>query len=84
LGNPRRDTYSKRMSDDDSDPGFDALPEEADYVCPACGEVIVVPLDASAGRDQDYVEDCPVCCCPNHLFITRRPDGTVDVRCEAE
>jgi hypothetical protein len=72
------------MSEGDSDPDFASLPDEADYVCPACGEVIVVPLDVSAGADQDYVEDCPVCCRPNHLFITWRPDGSCEVRCEAE
>lgn len=75
-------SYSTRMSRDE--PGFSFLPQDADYVCPACGEVIVVPLDASAGAVQDYVEDCPVCCRPNHLFLTWRPDGSVEVRCEPE
>jgi hypothetical protein len=72
------------MTSDDSDPDFASLPQEAEYTCPACGEQIVVPLDPSAGPDQDYVEDCPVCCSPNHLFVIWAPDGTVDVRCEAE
>ena len=72
------------MSEGESDPSFASLPEEADYVCPACGEVIVVPLDVSAGVDQSYVEDCPVCCRPNHLAVAWRPDGSVEVRCEAE
>jgi hypothetical protein len=42
-------------------------PTDADgsYTCPTCGETIVIPLDRSGGIDQEYVEDCPVCCNPN-------------------
>jgi DNA replicative helicase MCM subunit Mcm2 (Cdc46/Mcm family) len=43
--------------------------DEAAYTCPSCGERIVVPVDLSAGARQDYVEDCPVCCCPNRLDV---------------
>ena len=42
---------------------------EASYVCPSCGEEIVVPVDPSEGETQDTIEDCPVCCCPNRLTI---------------
>ncbi|MBO1519437.1 CPXCG motif-containing cysteine-rich protein [Oceanisphaera pacifica] len=37
--------------------------------CPYCAEHISVTLDASAG-DQDYIEDCSVCCHPMHLVLT--------------
>jgi len=36
------------------------MKDEASYVCDACGEEIVVPIDLSAGTEQEYVEDCPV------------------------
>jgi hypothetical protein len=39
------------------------------YVCPSCGESIHIPLDRSAGDEQKYVEDCPVCCNPNVIFV---------------
>lgn len=55
--------------------------DEAAYICDACGEEIVVPVDPAAGAEQEYVEDCPVCCRPNLLTITVEPDGTV--RCAA-
>jgi hypothetical protein len=42
---------------------------EGSYVCPTCGEAIVVPLDPSAGDEQQYVEDCPVCCNPNVVHV---------------
>jgi len=48
---------------------------EAAYVCPECGELIVVPIDVSAGARQDYVEDCPICCHPNVIHIELDDDG---------
>jgi len=53
------------------DPGADAS-----YVCPECGEEIVVPLDISAGESQEYVEDCPVCCHPNVIRVEFDSDGS--------
>jgi hypothetical protein len=29
----------------------------------------VIPLDASGGAEQTYVEDCPVCCNPNVIHL---------------
>ena len=43
--------------------------DEGAYICPTCGEQIVVPLDNSGGSDQQYVEDCPVCCNPNVIHV---------------
>ncbi|MBC7785317.1 MAG: CPXCG motif-containing cysteine-rich protein [Burkholderiales bacterium] len=30
---------------------------------------MVIPLDQSAGHEQEYLEDCPVCCNPNVIHI---------------
>lgn len=54
-------------------PGFHG--DEASYVCNACGESIVVPLDPSGGQRQEYVEDCPVCCNPNVIQVEFDSDG---------
>lgn len=43
--------------------------EEAAYVCQSCGEEIVVPVDLSMGEEQEYSEDCPVCCRPHLLRL---------------
>ena len=37
--------------------------ESQDYQCPYCGEPVEALLDISGG-DQQYIEDCPVCCRP--------------------
>jgi predicted RNA-binding Zn-ribbon protein involved in translation (DUF1610 family) len=50
-------------------------PDEGSYVCPSCGEQIVIPLDASQGREQEYGEDCPVCCHPNVIHVEFDPAG---------
>jgi len=41
--------------------------------CPYCGEVIDVLVDRSV-EQQQYVEDCAVCCRPI-VFITQAPSG---------
>ena len=58
--------------------------EDASYVCDACGEEIVVPVDLSAGENQAYVEDCPVCCRPNIIHVEIDEGGDVRAWAEAE
>jgi len=42
---------------------------DAGFQCAGCGEWNNTPVDPSAGRRQEYVEDCQVCCKPNVLRI---------------
>ena len=37
--------------------------EEFTVGCPYCGEVIELLVDGSV-EEQEYYEDCSVCCCP--------------------
>lgn len=55
------------------------MDDEETYVCDSCGEEIVIPIDASAGSQQEYVEDCPVCCNPNVIRVEIHEDGHVVV-----
>ena len=57
---------------------------EGSYICEACGEEIVIPLDASQGASQEYVEDCPVCCRPNVVHVEFDEDGGARVWAEGE
>jgi len=41
-----------------------SLESEVDVTCPYCGEVVSIALDAGGGAEQEYVEDCEVCCRP--------------------
>jgi len=58
--------------------------DEASYICDACGEEIVVPIDLSAGVRQQYVEDCPVCCQANVISVEIDEDGQVRIWAVAE
>lgn len=46
--------------------------------CPYCGEEIELLIDASAG-EQDYIEDCQVCCKPINVSIKLDSEGDVSV-----
>ena len=59
-------------------------PEEGAYICPTCGERIVIPIDLSGGSEQRYVEDCPVCCNPNVIQVELFDDGEARVWAERE
>jgi DNA-directed RNA polymerase subunit RPC12/RpoP len=61
-----------------------SVEDEARYACPSCGEEVVVPVDASAGDEQEYVEDCPVCCSPVMLQVRVKPDGEITVVARSE
>ena len=58
--------------------------EEAGYVCDACGEEIIIPLDLSEGTSQTYVEDCPVCCRANTIHVQIDEEGNAQVWAEPE
>ncbi|WFE69593.1 CPXCG motif-containing cysteine-rich protein [Thiomicrospira sp. R3] len=53
--------------------------------CPYCWEVIEIVIDPSEPQ-QDYIEDCFVCCRPIHLqvSITHTGEPVVQARSEDE
>lgn len=60
--------------------------EEANLVCPHCGEPITLLLDLSGGA-QSYTEDCQVCCQPIHVSLwidDAGDDYHVDLRREQD
>lgn len=61
-----------------------ASTSEGRYICDACGEEIVIPLDVSEGSHQTYTEDCPVCCHPNTIHVDRAANDAWIVRSEPE
>ena len=57
--------------------------ESVAIVCPYCNQSQDTLVDCSVA-EQQYVEDCQVCCCPIVLNITLDPDDTVRVHAERE
>ncbi len=55
----------------------------ATYHCAVCGEPNETFVDESSGTNQEYTEDCRVCCRPNILHIHVDAE-TKEVKLEAE
>jgi hypothetical protein len=51
--------------------------------CPYCGETITVLVDGSL-PEQNYVEDCEVCCRPIVFDVHVDADGDVSLSARAE
>jgi hypothetical protein len=48
--------------------------------CPYCGESIDIVIDDSV-EQQQYIEDCQVCCRPINIGVTIDDEGDVGVTC---
>ena len=61
------------------------MPEisERSIGCPYCGETISVLIDGSY-PEQNYIEDCQVCCRPIVIDISSGMDGDVCVTARSE
>lgn len=51
--------------------------------CPYCWEPLEVSIDPSI-PEQDYVEDCQVCCQPILIHVAFAEDGSLQVSADAE
>ena len=71
------------FTDDDLDDEFPlgdgAADTEAAVVCPYCGEINEIALDAGSGTFQEYEEDCQVCCKPWRLTVVYNEGGGASV-----
>lgn len=54
-----------------------------EFICAFCGERNPIFIDISAGNQQNYVEDCQVCCQPNVLDITI-DEETLDIDVQSD
>jgi hypothetical protein len=61
-----------------------AMDRSAVYHCAFCGEPVETSVDPSAGRAQEYVEDCWVCCRPNVLSVQLAADGSATITARPE
>ena len=51
--------------------------------CPYCGEIIRVLIEPS-DMDQQYIEDCQVCCRPINFSVYENMNGDIDVNVFSE
>jgi hypothetical protein len=48
---------------------------ESDAVCPYCFEPVSLWIDLGGGFEQDYIEDCAICCRPCRVIVSEGADG---------
>lgn len=72
------------LADHDEFPGNASADTEAEVACPYCGEIITIGLDPGSGTNQEYVEDCQVCCRPWTVRVHYDEEGTAGVWLEPE
>ena len=51
---------------------------ERSVQCPYCGESINLLIDLSVPQ-QNYIEDCPVCCRPINVDMAVDSNGSVEI-----
>jgi Cysteine-rich CPXCG len=51
--------------------------------CPYCGESIEISVDCSV-ENQNYIEDCQVCCRPMDVTVAVDEEGTPNVKASME
>ena len=68
------------MSPADLNPGDgeEELSTDAVVLCPYCGVSVEIVVDPGGGAEQEYVEDCEVCCRPWLVHVTFS-SGSADV-----
>lgn len=93
LGEQDDDIDDKADVDDDLDdddaldddfPVGDGVADLSGLVsCPYCGESVEITLDPGGGANQQYIEDCQVCCRPWMVSVSYDEDGTAQVFVDA-
>ena len=89
FGERLSDAFDDDGSDQDQDldeefPLGDGTAEtDALVTCPYCAEPVEITLDPGSGDEQEYVEDCEVCCQPWRVSVTYDRTGTATVSINA-
>jgi transposase-like protein len=65
--------------DEDFPLGDGTADTDAVVHCPYCGARNDIGLDPGSGADQEYMEDCQVCCQPWTVRVVYREDGSAEV-----
>lgn len=70
-------------SEEEFDLGDGTAETEASVHCPYCGESVEIAIDPGGGEQQEYVEDCEVCCQPWRVSLFYDAEGRAEVTVSA-
>jgi len=71
--------WTQDRIDDEFPLGDGDAETEAFVECPYCGETNEITLDPGSGVDQEYVEDCQVCCRAWLMHVRYSRDGSAEI-----
>ena len=54
------------------------IEQDYSFECPYCGEDLNARVEAGAGRKQDFVQDCEVCCKPIQIHVEFKGNEIVE------
>ncbi len=79
MGDTEEDGWTEHEIESEFPRGDGTAETEAIVECPHCGEANEIALDPGSGDDQEYVEDCQVCCRPWLMYVRYGRDGRAEV-----
>ncbi|MEP6989644.1 MAG: CPXCG motif-containing cysteine-rich protein [bacterium] len=79
MGETEEDGWAEDEIESEFPRGDGTAETEAIVDCPHCGEANEISLDPGSGNDQEYVEDCQVCCRPWLMYVRYSRDGRAEV-----
>ena len=71
--------HSEHELDEEFPLGDGTADLEASVECPYCGESVEITLDPGSGTEQEYVEDCEICCQPWLVVVSYDDAGHAEV-----
>lgn len=83
MSESERDGWSEEDLEAEFPRGDGTADSDAVVYCPHCGEANEIALDPGSGGDQQYVEDCQVCCQPWQIRVRYGRDGSAVVEVSA-
>ena len=78
-GNGDHEYHDRESLDEEFPLGDGTADLDAVVDCPYCGASVEITLDPGSGSEQDYVEDCEVCCQPWHVVVRYDDAGQAEV-----
>lgn len=77
------DDHGPGLGDNDRDGGaVGRIQTDAMVTCPHCAEEFEIALDPDGGGEQEYVEDCEICCRACQVHVVWDEDGVAEVTLE--
>ncbi len=53
------------------------IEQDYSFLCPHCGVQLSTRLEVSGGRDQQFIQDCEVCCRPIQIEVRMEGENVV-------